>query len=298
MIGAILAAALAAAPRPAGNGGQAKPPVQPQQAGAASDAGAPAKDGGGKETAASAPAAEADQHVMAFLSLTRSTATSDGGADMGWNGPGAAQMRLSLDALEKRNELLAEGDMMARSLIESVRMYYQTEGGLEPDAMRAKLASLVGAPLDDARASYLESVTWEERRLFFVDKALIEAGRQGIPGVDAALVRRRLAAIRSGAVKKALEDQLEGYRNLALGLVAYLDGDSFGALQRVRSAAAALPDFAVAHAFLGSLYFLFDQKDAAVVAWRRSNELDPSNAAVREALMEYGRTTKQALKRR
>ncbi len=61
----------------------------------------------------------------------------------------------------------------------------------------------------------------------------------------------------------------------------------------MRSAATALPDFAVAHAFLGSMYFLFDQKDAAVRAWRRSYELDPTNEAVRAALQEYGRKEKK-----
>lgn len=301
MIGLILAVALAAAPQAAARGTkQAKPPAQPQEESSASKGAEAAQDpaSAAKDAAAVPPAADAE--VMGFLSLLRSTASRDGGEKVQWEGPGAAQLRLSWDALERRNEQLAEGDMMARSLVGSVRMYYETEGGLDGEGMRAKLASMVGPPMDEARAAYLEAVTWEERRLFFVEKAVVEAQQQGadVPGVDPALVRRRLAAIRAGTVRKALAAQLDGYRDLALGLVAYLDGDSFGALQRVRAAAAALPDFAVAHAFLGSLYFLFDQKDAAVAAWRRSNELDPSNAAVRQALMEYGRTTKQALKKR
>ena len=49
----------------------------------------------------------------------------------------------------------------------------------------------------------------------------------------------------------------------------------------------------MAHAFLGSMYFLFDQKEAAVRAWRRSYELDPTNVAVRTALQEYGRKEKK-----
>jgi tetratricopeptide (TPR) repeat protein len=239
------------------------------------------------------PAAEepVDGDVMGFLSFTNSTASRDGGVKLPWDGPGGAQLKLSWDALDKRNEQLSMGDMMARSLVEAVRMYFDTEGGLDPEAMRAKLQSLTGAPMEEARTAYLDAVTWEERRLFFVERAIAQADaeRTAIPGIDANLVIRRGKAIRSGAVKKALLAQIDGYRDLALGLVAYLDGDNFKALERVRSAAAALPDFAVAHAFLGSMYFLFDQKDAAVKEWRRAYELDPTNEAVRAALQEYGR---------
>jgi tetratricopeptide (TPR) repeat protein len=240
---------------------------------------------------AAAPADAVDGEVMGFLSLTNSTAARDGGVKLAWDGPGGAQLKLSWDALDKRNEALAMGDMMARALIESVRMFFDSDGGLDPEGMRTKLTALTGAPMEDARTSYVEAVTWEERRLFFVERALAEAEQQraGLPGVDGALVERRARLIRSGAVKKAVAAQIDGYRDLALGLVAYLDGDNFKALEKVRTAATALPDFAVAHAFLGSMYFLFDQKDAAVREWRKSYELDPTNDAVKNALMEYGR---------
>lgn len=240
---------------------------------------------------APAPADAVDAEVMGFLSLTNSTAARDGGVKLPWDGPGGPQLKLSWDALDKRNEALAMGDMMARALIESVRMFFDSDGGLDPEGMRAKLTALTGAPMEDARTSYLEAVTWEERRLFFVERAAAEAVQQGagLPGVDADLVARRARLIRSGAVKKAVAAQIDGYRDLALGLVAYLDGDNFKALEKVRTAAVALPEFAVAHAFLGSMYFLFDQKDAAVREWRRAYELDPTNEAVKNALMEYGR---------
>jgi tetratricopeptide (TPR) repeat protein len=285
-LGAAKAAPPAAQPAPA-----SPPPAAP----AAQPADAPAAPGAAPAEAAPQPARATedgvDSDVMGFLSFTNSTAARDGAVKLPWDGPGGAQMKLSWDALDKRNEQLAMGDMMARSLVEAVRMYFDTEGGLDPDSMRAKLQSLTGAPMEEARTAYLDAVTWEERRLFFVERAIAQADaeRAAIPGVDATLVIRRAKAIRSGAVKKALLAQLDGYRDLALGLVAYLDGDNFKALERVRSAASALPDFAVAHAFLGSMYFLFDQKDAAVRAWRRSYELDPTNEAVKAALQEYGR---------
>ncbi len=285
-----LAAALGAAK---GAPAKGKPAVSP-----------PAAEASAVVPAAPAPAlatdAAPDADVMGFLSLVESTASRDGGVKLPWEGAGGVQLRLSWDALDKRNEQLAMGDMMARSLVETVRMFYENDGGLDPDGMRTKLLALTGAPMDEARDAYLDAVSWEERRLFFVEKAVAEAEKAGeiLPGVDPALVARRAQAIRSGAVKKALAAKVDGYRDLANGLVAYLDGDNFRALERVRKAAGALPEFAVAHAFLGSMYFLFDQKEAAVTAWRRSYELDPTNEAVKQALLEYGRKTRRAPERR
>ncbi len=239
-----------------------------------------------------------DSEVMGFLSLTQSTAGKDGAVKLPWDGPGGSQLKLSWDALDKRNEQLAMGDMMARSLVEAVRMFYESGGGIDPSSMRSKLVNLMGSPMEEARTAYLDAVTWEERRLFFIEKAVQEADKEGvaIPGVEPGLVKRRLAAIRDGSVKKRLGAQVDGYRDLAQGLVSYLDADTFGALQKVKASAAVLPDFAVAHAFLGSLLFLFDQKDAAVRSWRRAYDLDPTNTAVRDALMEHGRK-KQEKKR-
>jgi tetratricopeptide (TPR) repeat protein len=240
-----------------------------------------------------------DAEVMGFMSLTQSTAGKDGGVKLPWDGPGGLQLKNAWEALDKRNEQLAMGDMMARSLIEAVRMFYDSEGGLDPSGMRAKLSNLVGSPMEEARTAYLDAVSWEERRLTWVERAVRAAEKEGvaIPGVDSGLVSRRLAAIHDGTVKKQAASQIDGYRDLALGLVAYLDGDNFGALQKVRNAANALPDVAVAHAFLGSLYFLFDQKDAAIRSWRRAYDLDPTNTAVRDALMEHGRKKQEKKKR-
>ncbi len=283
MIALALAIALAA---PAG--AKAKAPKDPPPAAAATPAPAEA-------AAPAAPEAPLDPDVLGFLSLTRSTAARDGGVKLPWDGPGGAQMKLSWDALDRRNEQLSMGDMMARSIVQAVQQFYDTEGGVDPGQMKTKLKALVGAPMEDARSSYLDAVNWEERRLFFIEKAIAQATAEnvGIPGIDADLVSRRLAAIRNGRVKTELGVQMDGYRDLALGLVAYLEGDNFGALERVRNSAKALPDFAVAHAFLGSIYFLFDQKDAAVHSWRRAYQLDPTNKGVAEALKEHDRPKKQ-----
>ncbi|HEX9400506.1 MAG TPA: hypothetical protein VF912_10380 [Anaeromyxobacter sp.] len=288
MIAFTLAIALAAAARPAAH--------EPAKAAQKPPAEAEPKAGGARPAAEGPPVdVPVDDDVMGFLSLGQSTAARDGAVKLPWDGPGGPQMKLSWDALERRNEQLALGDMMARSLMEAVRTFYDTEGGLDPESMKSKLKKLVGAPMDEARTAYLDAITWEDRRLFFVERAMAQADAESspLPGIEPALVKRRAAAIRSGAVKKALGVRVDGYRDLALGLVAYLDGDNFGALQRVRSAAQALPDFAVAHAFLGSIYFLFDQKEPAVAAWRRALELDPTNKAVEDALKEHGRPKRQ-----
>ena len=245
--GLALAITLAAkAPAPAKAAPKPAAPAAPAQPAAPAATPAP-------EAPAAAPD-PADADVMGFLSLTQSTAARDGGVKLPWDGPGGAQLKLSWDALDRRNESLMVGDMMARSLMDLVRTFYDTEGGLNPETMKVQLKKLVGGPMEEARSSYLEAVTWEERRLFFVERAAADAEAQGspIPGVDHVLVVRRLEAIRNGAVKKALAAKLDGYRDLAIGLVNYLDGDNFGALERVRNAAQALPDIAVAHAFLGS----------------------------------------------
>jgi hypothetical protein len=296
--GLALAITLVAAPPAA-----AKPPPGPAKA--APKAGAPAAPTqpvpAAAQPAPEAPAPDpADADVMGFLSLTQSTAARDGGVKLPWDGPGGAQLKLSWDALDRRNEALMVGDMMARSLMDLVRTFYDTEGGLNPETMKVQLKKLVGGPMEEARSSYLEAVTFEERRLFFVERAAADAEVQGspIPGIDHVLVVRRLEAIRTGAVKKALAAKLDGYRDLAIGLVNYLDGDNFGALERVRNAAQALPDVAVAHAFLGSIYFLFDQKEPAVAAWRRALDLDPNNKAVADALKEHGRKKKQTQSQR
>jgi hypothetical protein len=300
VIALLLAFALlpGAAPRPAAAPAKAAPakPAAPPPATAAPPGAAP------QDPAAAAPpagaGAEVDEEVLGFLSLTQSTSSRDGGVKLPWDGPGGMQMKLSWDALDKRNEALAMGDMMARALVEAVRQFYDTEGGVDPDQMKGKLRNMVGGPMEEARLSYLDAVTWEERRLFFIERAIVDAESQKVPlpGVDPGLVARRLKAMRSGAMKKAVLAKVDGYRDLALGLVAYLDGDNFGALEKVRNAAQALPDFAVAHAFLGSIYFLFDQKEAAVASWKKAFALDPTNQAVAEALKEHGRPKRQSKK--
>ena len=103
-------------------------------------------------------------------------------------------------------------------------------------------------------------MTWEERRLFFIERAMADAHavKEEVPGVDPRLVNKRMAALKDGRVEKEVLRRASGYKALATGLLSYLDGDSFSALKNVKEAGEALPDVSVVHALLGSLYALFE----------------------------------------
>jgi tetratricopeptide (TPR) repeat protein len=281
MIAILLTVALSAA-------APAKPakPTAPTTTPAAAPAPAPA------EPAEGAPL---DAETMAFLSSSSTTRDKDGSIRLDWSGPGGGQLKLSWDALEKRNEEVFNAEMLRVALLGAVKSFYDGDGTIDVAGTRKKLVALMAGPVDEAKASFLAAVKAEERRLFFVERAIAEARAVGeeLPGVDARLVAKRLAALQSGRVEAKVLAQLEAYRNLGVGLIAYLDGDTFNALKRVRDASEGLPDMALVHALLGSLYALYGQTDAAVTSWKRSLELDPSNGAVREAILQHSRQRRQ-----
>ena len=247
------------------------------------------------EPAAPAPVTPLAEETLAFLSSGGATNDSDGSVKLDWPGPGGAQLKLSWDSLDKRNEEVFNAEMLRVALVGAVQSFYDGDGTIDTDGMRKKLAALLEGPVDEARASYVNAVKAEERRLFFVERAMAEAhaAKEEIPGVDGRLVAKRLAAVKDGRVEKEIVRRVAGYENLGKGLIAYLDGDTFTALKRVKEAADALPDMAVVHALLGSMYALYGQTDAAVTAWKRSLELDPNNKAVREAILQHSPNTRR-----
>jgi len=234
-------------------------------------------------------AAPLDAETLAFLNSSGATNSMDGSIKLDWPGPGGGQLKLSWDSLDKRNEEVFNAELLRVSLISTVQSFYDGDGAIDAAGMKRKLGALLQGPVEEARTAYVNAVKQEERRLFFVDRAIAEAAsaREQLPGVDARLVSKRLAAIQDGRVEKEMRRRVDGYRNLARGLLSYLDGDTFTALKQVKESAEALPDLAVVHALLGSLYALYGQTDAAVTAWKRSLELDPSNKAVREAILQH-----------
>jgi tetratricopeptide (TPR) repeat protein len=227
--------------------------------------------------------------VVGFLTPGRGTSSIDGGSRLPWDGPGGSLVRSSWDALDKRTEQVMIADPVLVSINETVQEFYES-GGAHPGKLRAALEP-ASARLDVALAAYQKALEFEERRLYLVKKAtaVAEQSKDPIPGIDVDLVDRRLAALLDGRISSAIELRIKGYRSLTGGLVAFIDGESLTALEQMKAAAEALPDMAVAQAYLGSLYFLFQQTDPAVAAWKKALALDPNNDAVRAALKEYGR---------
>lgn len=277
--------------------------------GAAPAKGAPAKDAKGKPGATAAVKGGAPQSVeatdpagpvpldaetMAFLNSSGSTNQMDGSVKLDWPGPGGGQLKLSWDALDKRQEEVFNAEMLRVALVGAVQSFYDGDGTIDANGMKRKLAALLQGPVDEARTAYVNAVKQEERRLFFVERAMAEAtsAKEQLPGVDGRLVAKRMAGLKDGRIEKEIVRRVGGYKFLASGLLSYLDGDTFTALKNVKEAAEALPDLAVVHALLGSMYALYGQTDAAVTAWKRSLELDPNNKAVREAILQHSPRTR------
>jgi hypothetical protein len=229
-----------------------------------------------------------DPDVVGFLAAGRGTSSVDGGARLPWDGPGGSLLRSSWDALDKRTDQVMAADPVITALDEAVQGFYES-GGEKPGKARAELQQ-ASAGLERALTAYQQALEFEERRLFLVKKAtnIANQARDPIPGINVDLIDRRLAALQEGRIAAAVEKRIQGYRALSAGLIAFIDGESLTALERMKLAADALPDMAVAQAYLGSLYFLFQQSDAAVNAWKKALALDPNNDAVRTALREYG----------
>jgi hypothetical protein len=235
-----------------------------------------------------------DAETMAFLNSGGATNDKDGAIKLEWPGPGGPQLKLSWDSLDKRNEEVFNAEMLKTALIGAVQSFYDGDGAIDTAGMRKKLLALMQGPVDEARTSYLNAIKAEERRLFFIERAVADAraNREEIPGVDGRLVAKRIAALKDGRIKAEILRQLAGYKSLGTGLIAYLDGDTFTALKHVRDASEGLPETSTVFALLGSLYALYGQTDAAVIAWKRCLELDPRNQPVREAILQHSKRGK------
>ena len=286
MIALLLTLALTAAP--AKGAPAAKPDAKPD---AKATAAAPANGAAAEAPAegASGEPAPLDAETMGFLTSSGGTNQMDGSIKLDWPGPGGGQLKLSWDSLDKRNEEVFNAEMLRVALVSAVQSFYDGDGTIDVNGMKRKLAALLQGPVDEARTAYINAIKQEERRLFFIERAIAEAAasKEELPGVDARLVAKRMAALKDGRIEKEMVRRVAGYKNMGSGLLAYLDGDTFTALKSVKEAAEALPDMAVVHSLLGSLYALYGQTDAAVTAWKRSLELDPNNKAVREAILQH-----------
>ncbi len=229
--------------------------------------------------------------VAAFLYPGRSPglAVRDGSTATEWEGPGQPQFRLSLPFLRRRNEELGNAEMMFQSLMQAVKAFHNAAGDQPPPAVRQQLTRMAGASLDEARAALLVAVEMEQKRLTMLNKALqLAAEEDAAPAtLDRDLLERRVKGIAGGQVAEAVEARVRAHRSLALGLVAYIDGDPLGALEKMKAASRDGPELAMAHVYLGSLYYLFQQVDPALAEWKKALDLDPSNESVRQAIKQH-----------
>ena len=222
--------------------------------------------------------------IIAFIEPGRAQ-PKDGSTTADWEGPGKAQMRLSREALERRNEQLSEADMVTKAFLQRVRTFYDSPGDQPTTEVREQLVQAQKL-LDEARETLLAAVDEEQKRLGWVQRAVRESGDL-IPNVDPKLVDRRLESITAGKLKATVEARIRAYRSLATGIVAFIDGETLVALERMREAVRDDPDLALAHAYLGSLYYVFQQPKLALAAWKRAADLDPQNRAVKQAIHEH-----------
>lgn len=229
--------------------------------------------------------------VAAFIYPGRSPAVAvrDGSMVTEWEGPGQPQFRLSLPFLRRRNEELGNAEMMFQSLMQAVKSFYNATDAQPPPAVRQQLARMASGSLDEARTALLEAVEMEQKRLTMLHKAVqLAAEGDAVPvAIDRELLERRAKAISGGQVAEAVEARVRAHRNLALGLVAYIDGDPLGALEKMKAASRDGPELAMVHVYLGSLYYLFQQVDPALAEWKKALDLDPSNETVRQAIKQH-----------
>ncbi|HZZ84645.1 MAG TPA: hypothetical protein VFE30_08920 [Anaeromyxobacteraceae bacterium] len=234
-----------------------------------------------------APAAQSD--VFEFLLPGHATSPRDASAPLEWQsgeGAGQAQLRLSLSFLKERNEAMGNAEMLSQALMQTVRAFF--DGSADRAQVRQRLVRLSGPSLDEAREGLLAAVQAEQKRVGWVQRAVeLTNADQPLEGVDRDLVARRAAALQAGKGTELVEQRIRGYRGLATGLIAFIDGDQLTALEKMKGATRDLPEVALGHAFLGSLYYLFQQPAYAAAEWRKSLELDPKNTAVAQALRDH-----------
>jgi hypothetical protein len=278
LIASVLAAASPDAAPPA------EPPAAP--AAASADAKAAAAQPRSKRSASEIlkdvkTQAQPVDDGLAFL-YDRRELDSDGSKPAEWDVPGGAQLRMSLAFLEERNRLFAEADTAGRDLLAVVTRFYKSPQERPVREVRDDLLKM-GRALEPVREALRGAIDQEQKRVQWLQKGIQAAGGP-VGGLDPELLKRRATAIASGKANEAIEARVRGHQALISGLVAYIDGDPLTALEKMKGATRDAPDIALAHAYLGSLYYLFNQPALALTEWRRTLELDPTDQSVRQAL--------------
>lgn len=209
----------------------------------------------------------------------------------GYEGPGAALVKYAAQQQTERERELAAGQRSLAAVHAALAHFFKTSGGENPRVQRDELARLVETTLEQGRLAYLSAADHERRRLSWVVKAVGEADANEepspLPGVDLALVSARQAAVRDGRVRAAIDARIKGYKGLMLGIVAWVDGDTFLSLEHLKSGVAGIPDHPLAHLYLGYVQYILEDVNSALAAWRRALELDPANDTIKKLIADH-----------
>lgn len=208
-----------------------------------------------------------------------------------YEGPGASLVKYAAQQQEQRDEKLAKGKAALDLVWAAVLKFFKTSGGDDPRVQRNELKKLAEGPLEESRKAYLAAAEHEKKRLTWVSKIVRDAAEaeepSPLPNVDLTLVERRLEALREGRVQAAIELRFSGYKGLTMGIVAWVDGETKLALERLKTATRGTPDLALTHLYLGYVYYILEQVNDALACWRKAMALEPDNQVIRNVYKDH-----------
>ena len=207
------------------------------------------------------------------------------------SGAGASMLKYAAQQQTNRARELASGQRSLSAVTAGLDRFFQTSGGEDPRVQRDELARLAGSTLEQGRMAYQAAADHERRRLSWVVKAIGDAATNGednpLPDVDVVLVTARLATVRDGKVRAAIDARINGYRGLLLGIVAWVDGDTFRSLEQLKLGVAGAPDLPLAHLYLGYLHYILENVKDAMAEWRKAQDLDPANGTIKKLIADH-----------
>lgn len=236
-------------------------------------------------------ASEEDLSRALFPPLREAGALARDGSDgREYDGEGEAQWEASWIFLKQKKEALARAKKKGDEIEAALKIPEDLKDPAQVARVKRELKELAGKPVDELRHELLDAVRAEKKRVQLVKKSMEVSRAAGAAGppVDAELIDKLFRYLHSSQANQGAEARAGAYRSLAMGLVDYLDNDEVGALLKIKTAAENAPDIAAAHVYLGSLLYLTQKTEAAVLEWKKALELDPTNEGVKKALEAQG----------
>lgn len=213
------------------------------------------------------------------------------------SGPRASMIKYAGQQEASRARELASAQRSLAAVTAALDTFFKTSGGEDPRVQRDELARLAGAVLEQGRMAYLAAADHERRRLAWVVKVVRDAEaneeENPLPGVDLGLLTARQTAVRDGRVRTAIDARIRGYRGLLMGIVAWVDGDTFLSLNQLKLAVEGVPDLPLAHLYLGYLHYILENLKPALAEWGKALELDPTNETIKKLIADHLHELKQ-----